>query len=99
LDRDLARLQQQLRAHTGTHPLRRFLDGLIGGLILGAALALFAAHRAATMEPEPLQGASIELKERVTHRAQGARDGAGMRGEQAQDARERGLPGDKGTEA
>jgi len=83
LQRELARLQAQLRGDRGAHPMQDFLDGLVGGLILGAAVALFAVRRGAIVETEPPQEASIELKERTTQLAQDAHDGAGALAEQA----------------
>jgi len=83
LARDLTRLQGQLRESPSARPVQGFLDGLIGGLILGAALALFVVRRAAVAESEPPQEVSIELKERATQLARDARAGAGALAEQA----------------
>jgi hypothetical protein len=106
LRNDLDWLQAQLRGNTGDHPVQGFLEGLFGGLILGVALALFVARRAATVDPASLQEASIELKERATQIAQDARaeadmlvDQAGALTEQARAALDRLVPGDKTSEA
>ncbi len=105
LGRDLARLQAQLRGGTGGRPVQGFLEGLVGGLLLGAALALFAARRGTATEIEPLQEASIELKERPTQLANDARDGGAGPTEQAdaltegaKAALDRIVPRDKATE-
>ena len=106
LGRDLARLQAQLRGDTGGHPVQGFLDGIVGGLILGAALALFAARRAAIVEIVPPPEASIELKERATQLAKDAREGASTLADhagtltgQAKAALERIVPDDNAPEA
>lgn len=106
LGRDLARLQAQQRGDTGGRPVQGFLEGLVGGLVLGAALALFAAWRGTATEIEPLQEASIELKERATQLANDAREGAAGLTEQAdaltegaKAALDRIVPGVKATGA
>ncbi len=106
LARDLARLQAQLRGATGGHSVQRFLDGLIGGVILGAVIALFAARRGTVAEAAPLQEASIELKEHATRLAKDTHEGAaplieqaGALTEEAQAALDRIVPGDKATGA
>lgn len=106
LARDLTRLQGQLRGNSSARPVQGFLDGLIGGLILGAALALFAARRAAIVDTAPPQEASIELKERATPLAQDAQEGAdtlpgqaGTLTRQAKAALDRIVPDDKVPEA
>ena len=106
LAHDLTRLQGQLRENPSTRPVGGFLDGLIGGLILGAALALFVVRRAAVAESEPPQEASIELKERATQRAWDAHAGAealveraDALTEQAHAALDRLMPSEKTTGA
>ena len=106
LRRELARLQAELRSDTSARPVQGFLEGLVGGLLLGAALALLIVRRGAIAANAPPQVASIELKAHATQLAHDAQEGAGALTEragtlteQAHAALDRIVPSEEITEA